>query len=129
MVLFISAGIVNAQKAKIKLVRDDAKQKVDVMVDGKLFTSYQYPSNMEKPYLYPVISPNGSEITRGFPLSPRKGERVDHPHHIGIWFNHGNVNDLDFWNNSSAIPAGKKGSYGHIAVKEIVKVKIGRAHV
>jgi hypothetical protein len=122
-ILFIISSSVNAQPAKIKLVRVDDKQKVDVMVDGKLFTSYQYPSNMEKPYLYPIFAPGGSVITRGFPIEPRKGERIDHPHHIGLWFNHGNVNGLDFWNNSSAIPAKYKDSYGHIVVKEIVKAK------
>jgi len=126
LALLLSAAFVNAQPLKIKLVRVDDKQKVDVMVGGKLFTSYQYPSNMEKPYLFPVYAPNSSVITRGFPLEPRKGERVDHPHHIGIWFNHGNVNGLDFWNNSSAIPAAKKDSYGHIVVKEVVKAKSGK---
>jgi hypothetical protein len=113
----------NAQTSKVKLVRVDDKQKVDVFVDGKLFTSYQYPSNMEKPYLYPIYAPNGSVITRGFPIESRKGERIDHPHHIGLWFNHGNVNGLDFWNNSSAIPANRKDSYGHIVVKQIVSAK------
>ncbi len=113
-------------RSRLNSYRADDKQKVDVMVDGKLFTSYQYPSNMEKPYLFPVIAPSGSVITRGFPLEARKGERVDHPHHIGIWFNHGNVNGLDFWNNSSAIPAARKDTYGHIVVKEIVKAKSGK---
>jgi len=47
----------NAQPLKVTLVRADDKQKVDVMIDGKLFTSYQYPSNMEKPYLFPVFAP------------------------------------------------------------------------
>ncbi|MCU0455108.1 MAG: PmoA family protein [Bacteroidales bacterium] len=117
---------VNAQAQKVKLVRADDKQKVDVIIGGKLFTSFQYPSNMEKPYLFPVYAPNGSVITRGFPLEARKGERVDHPHHIGIWFNHGNVNGLDFWNNSSAIPANRKDSYGHIVVKQIVSAKSGK---
>ena len=125
VVLMISIAV-NAQPVKVKLVRADDKQKVDVMVGGKLFTSYQYPSNMEKPYLYPVFAPNGSVITRGFPLEARKGERVDHPHHIGIWFNHGNVNGLDFWNNSSAIPAARKDTYGHIVVKQIVEAKSGK---
>jgi hypothetical protein len=122
--LLIVTGLsLNGQAAKVKLVRVDDKQKVDVMVDGKLFTSYMYPSNMEKPFLFPVYAPNGSVITRGYPIEPRKGERIDHPHHIGIWFNHGNVNGLDFWNNSSVIPAGKKDAYGHIVVKQIVKAK------
>jgi hypothetical protein len=128
IVLFISAAgtVINAQTSKVKLVQVDDKHKVDVIIDGKLFTSYQYPENMEKPFLFPVYSPNGSVITRGFPIEPRKGERVDHPHHIGLWFNHGNVNGLDFWNNSSAIPASRKDSYGHIVVKQIAKAKSGK---
>jgi hypothetical protein len=73
-----------------------------------------------------VIAPNGSVITRGFPIEPRKGERVDHPHHLGLWFNYGNINGLDFWNNSSAIPAEKKDEYGHIAFQKIIKAESGK---
>ncbi|HLN56010.1 MAG TPA: PmoA family protein [Bacteroidales bacterium] len=118
-----------SQTAKVKMVRVDDKQKVDVIVDGKFFTSYQYPSNLEKPFLSPIYAPSGSVITRGFPLEARKGERVDHPHHIGLWFNHGNVNGLDFWNNSSAIPKDKKSEYGHIFVRSIDKVKGGKTGI
>lgn len=113
-------------QSKVKMVRVDDKQKVDVLIDGKLFTSFQYPSNLEKPFLSPIYAANGSVITRGFPLEARKGERVDHPHHIGLWFNHGNVNGLDFWNNSSAIPANRKNTYGHIVVRSVDKVKDGK---
>lgn len=115
-----------SQSAKVKMVKADDKHKVDVIIGGKLFTSYQYPSNLEKPFLSPIYAPSGSVITRGFPLEARKGERVDHPHHIGLWFNHGNVNGLDFWNNSSAIPQDKKKDYGHIYVRSIDKVKGGK---
>jgi len=113
----ISDALIQSQSSKdegVKLVTDNEKHRIDVFINGSLFTSYQYPDNIEKTFLYPVIAPNGSVITRGFPLEPRKGDRVDHPHHIGIWFNHGNINGLDFWNNSSAIPADKKDLYGHI---------------
>lgn len=126
----MNSGItIKAQSSKdkgVKLVRADDKQKVDVFINGDLFTSYQYPKNIEKPFLFPVFAPNGSVITRGYPIEPRKGERVDHPHHIGLWFNHGNVNNLDFWNNSSAIPANKKDSYGHIVHQQIVKAESGK---
>ena len=114
------------QDSGVRLVTSAEKQKIDVYVNGTYFTSYQYPDNIEKTFLYPVYAPNGSIITRGFPLEPRKGERVDHPHHIGIWFNHGNVNGLDFWNNSYAIPAEKKDLYGHIVQKKINKVAGGK---
>ncbi|NSW95759.1 MAG: PmoA family protein, partial [Bacteroidales bacterium] len=110
----------------VKLVRQDDKQKVDVYINGSFFTSYQYPSNLEKPFLFPVNAPDGSVVTRGFPLEPRKGERVDHPHQIGLWFNHGNVNGLDFWNNSSAIPPDKKDAYGHIVVQKIDRAESGK---
>jgi len=129
-VLILTTGLViNGQSVKnksVRLERLDEQHKVNVIINGSLFTSYQYPADLEKPFLFPVYAPNGSVITRGFPLEPRKGERVDHPHHIGLWFNHGNVNGLDFWNNSSAIPADKKGSYGHIVVQKIINAGSGK---
>lgn len=104
------------------------QKRVDVMMDGKLFTSYIWPENVMKPVLYPVITASGKEITRGFPMNPRAGERVDHPHHVGIWFNYGDVNKLDFWNNSEAIPANKKSEYGTIRHKSIGKKEDGKGH-
>ena len=119
LMIFITAFSTSAESKKesglkISFISKDADKKVDVMVDGKLFTSYCWPDNIMKPVLYPVMTSEGTEITRGFPLKPRAGERVDHPHHIGIWFNYGDVNGYDFWNNSTAIPADKKGGYGII---------------
>ena len=120
--ILFTGSVLNAQISSekgVKLVNVEDKQRVDVFVNGTLFTSYQYPGNLEKTFLYPVYSPDGTVITRGYPVEPRKGDRVDHPHHIGIWFNHGNVNGIDFWNNSSEIPADKKDLYGHIVHKKI----------
>lgn len=103
----------------VVLVHDKTNRKVDVFIDGDIFTSYIYPENLEKPILFPVRTSRGTIITRGFPLEPREGERVDHPHHVGIWFNYGDVNGFDFWNNSSAIPADQKIKYGKIVHKEV----------
>lgn len=99
---------------KVTLVRNDEAKKVEVLVDGQLFTAYIYPDTIAKPVLYPIQSAAGNSLTRGYPLDPRPGERVDHPHHIGHWFNFGDVNGLDFWNNSSAIPAEKRDKYGSV---------------
>ena len=134
MVFFIvAAGItVSCQTSDmrdVKLVRIENKERIDIIIDDALFTSYQYSQYFEKPFLYPVNAPNGSVITRGFPLEPRKGERVDHPHQVGLWFNHGSINGTDFWNNSSAIPAERKDEYGHIVVSEIVKAESGKKGV
>ncbi len=124
--LILTTLTLSCKEESVKLVVNDEEKKVDVIIDGTLFTSYRFSKDMEKPFLYPVIAPNGSVITRGFPLEPRKGERVDHPHHVGIWFNHGDVNGLDFWNNSSAIPADKKADYGYIVHQQIEKAESGK---
>jgi len=84
-----------------------------------LFTAFLYPDTLEKPVLYPIAAANGTIVTRGFPLNPLPGEPTDHPHHIGLWFNYENVNGLDFWNNSFAIPAEKKKMYGWIKTDDI----------
>jgi hypothetical protein len=98
----------------VVLVDYREKQKVDVYIDGDLFTSYIYPSDLEKPALFPVRSATGTIVTRGYPLDPRDRERVDHPHHTGLWFNFGDVNGFDFWGNSKSIPEERKGHYGRI---------------
>lgn len=119
MVLTFTAGMINAQP-KIQLVEKAADKKVDVLIDGKLFTSYIYPDNIKKPVLWPVITAEGNEVTRQFPMKKKAGEQVDHPHHIGIWLNYGDVNGLDFWNNSSAIAPEKKSRYGHIRLDSLL---------
>jgi len=120
-----SAASNKGEEKKISFVSKESDKKVDVMVDGKLFTSYCWPDDVMKPILYPVMTSEGTEITRGYPLKPRVGERVDHPHHIGIWFNYGDVDGFDLWNNSTAIPADKKSGYGSVKHLKINKLKEG----
>ena len=107
-------------KGKVEFKNDEAAKKVDVYISDKFFTSYIYPDDMEKQSLYPIVTASGKTITRGYPLNPRPFERTDHPHHVGLWFNHGAVNGLDFWNNSFAIKPEDKSNYGSIKFKKIV---------
>jgi hypothetical protein len=86
---------------KVQFANKKAERRIDVLFDGKLFTSYCWPENVYKPILYPVYTSSGIEITRGFPLKPKEGERNDHIHQVGIWLNYGKVNGLDFWGNGS----------------------------
>jgi hypothetical protein len=110
-------------KSAITLKENKAEKKVDVLIDGKLFTSYIYPDNIKKPVLWPVMSPDGNMLTRSFPMENKAGDRTDHPHHVGIWLNYGNVNGLDFWNNSEAIAPEKRDGYGTIYHQTIDKIK------
>ena len=106
----------------VRVVARDVERRVDVTVGGLPFTSYIYPTSLKKPVLYPIHSASGALVTRGYPLAPRPGERVDHPHHAGLWFNYGNVSGLDFWNNSTAIKdsaASHMGTILHRAVRGV----------
>jgi hypothetical protein len=116
-----------AQSAKgVQVVADEAHQRVDITIDGKPFTSYLWPTVLKKPVLFPLIASDGIDVVRGFPLAPRPGERADHPHHAGVWFNYGNVNGFDFWNNSDAIKPADRGKMGTIHHQKIVSTRSGR---
>ena len=116
----------NAQTKKVSFLQNVKAQKVDILIDGKPFTSFLYPENLEKPILYPLQTASGLIVTRGFPLNKRDNERSDHPHHIGLWFNYESVNGLDFWNNSYNIPADKKSKYGWIRNVKVTGIKDGK---
>ena len=104
-------------------MRDDANQRVDITIGGQPFTSYIYPTTVKKPVLFPLRTAQGTIITRGFPPGP--GERADHPHHVGLWFDYSNVNGYDFWNNSDAIKPEDRPKYGTIFERAIVATKSG----
>ncbi|MDR8393437.1 PmoA family protein [Aliifodinibius sp. S!AR15-10] len=128
-IILFFAAFANADYGKensIKLLNHPDEKRVDVLLNGKLFTSYLYTETLKKPVLYPLKTESGNFVTRGYPLDPRAGERVDHPHHVGLWFNYGDVNGLDFWNNSNDIPAGEEENYGTIVHKEINKLESGQ---
>lgn len=119
-VLTCSIGAQNGADVGVRIVPNEPARRVDVFIDGRPFTSYIWPGSVKKPVLYPLRTANGTIVTRGYPLDPRPGERVDHPHHVGLWFNYGNVNGLDFWNNSEAIEPAERGKYGtirHVKIK------------
>jgi hypothetical protein len=89
----------NSPVSQIEFINHESDNKLDVLVDGKLFTTFCWPDSVYKPILYPVYTSAGTEITRGFPLNPVAGERNDHIHQTGCWLNYGNVNGVDFWGN------------------------------
>ncbi len=128
-VLTICSTLLSAADRKaakgVQVIPNEAQGRVDVTIDGQPFTSYVWPMTLKKPVLYPLMVDGGIEVTRGYPLAPREGERRDHPHHAGMWFNYGNVNGFDFWNNSEAITADARPKMGSIEHKRIVSTKDG----
>jgi hypothetical protein len=130
MALSVRSLFAQAQKGEnVRVVRSTKNNRIDISIGGKPFTSFLYPDTLEKPVLYPLRAANGTVVTRGFPLDPKPGDPTDHPHHIGLWFNYENLNGLDFWNNSYAIPKDKKSQYGWIRTDKIIETTSGKTGV
>jgi Methane oxygenase PmoA len=109
----------------VSVVVNEQERRVDISIDGKPFTSYIWPTTLKKPVLYPLRTSNGTVVTRGYPLEQRAGERIDHPHHAGLWLNFENVNGIDFWNNSDAIKAEDAPKMGTIVQRSVLSAKSG----
>jgi len=112
---------------KVELTKIPGENRVEVMIDGREFTSYWWHPTIFKPVLYPVRTAKGTTLTRNYPPMPNEAD--DHPHHVGVWFNYGNVNGLDFWNNSGAISAERKPEFGSIRHRKIKTMKSGKQGV
>jgi hypothetical protein len=85
-------GVADAQ---FKTVQQS--DRIDVMRDGKLVTSYLFRSGT-KPVLWPIHGPDGHQMTRSYPMDATiPNEAHDHPHHRGLWMTFGEVDGGDWW--------------------------------
>jgi hypothetical protein len=92
--LTIFLGFTVPVLADLKL--ETGEGSVKVLEDGKLVTEYR--TDWKVPYLYPLMSSSGANITRHWPVKEGvEGEATDHPHHRSVWMGHGSVNGADFW--------------------------------
>jgi hypothetical protein len=51
------------KSSKLNFVSDEKNKKVDVMIDGDLFTSYVYDGQTPKPILYPIRTKSGKTVS------------------------------------------------------------------
>ena len=100
----------------VQVIPRPSDRRVDVLVGGSPFTAYIWPTTLTAPVLFPIRTASGALVTRGYPLEPRAGERVDHPGQVGLWFNYGDVNGVDFWHGSGA-DASVRGTIQHKSVR------------
>lgn len=97
--------------------------KIAVEIGGQPFTSFYFGADATKPYLHPLRAPDGTVVTRSYPMDEVAGEQTDHPHHRGVWFSHGEVNGFDFWANE--VSQRKRGRKGTIALNKIEAAESG----
>jgi Family of unknown function (DUF6807) len=81
------------------VVMKPAAHSVEVLIGGRPFTTYYFDPAIAKPYFFPLRSPQGAVVTRSFPMVDNiPGEDRDEPHQRAMFFGHGKINGLDFWN-------------------------------
>jgi hypothetical protein len=72
--------------------------RVDVKVGGDPLTALHFnEKDADRPYLYPLLGPQGQPMTRSFPMEKVKGETDDHPHHRSVWTAYGEVSGVNHW--------------------------------
>ncbi len=68
------------------------KDKIDFLHGDRLSARYHIGPKVAKPYFWPVNSPSGTAITRGWPMvEAARGEATDHIHQKSLWFCHGDI--------------------------------------
>ena len=60
---------------------------------------------LPNPALYPLRAPGGVRVSRRLPQEPGAEPLADHPHHRSLWFAHGSLNGIDFWQGDGRIDA------------------------
>jgi hypothetical protein len=96
--LFLLAAAASAQPSSPKPVPrmqvvPQAGAEISFQREGKEIARYHFGTNLNRPFLFPIIGPSGRSLTRmGHPRDPES-----HSHHNSIWISHHSVNDVSFW--------------------------------
>lgn len=74
--------------------------KASFRFDGRELTCYRFGESLRRPFLYPLVGPEGHCLTRmGHPRDP-----FGHSHHNSVWIAHQKVAGVDFW--ADRLPGG-----------------------
>jgi len=104
-----STSLLSADEFKLEAYPDG----VHVLLNGEPFTDYLIHTGT-KPIMWPIIGPNGVQMTRDYPMKEVGDEKHDHPHQRSLWFTYGEVNGIDFW-----AEGGNTGSTKHVKYEEV----------
>ena len=102
---------------------------IAVAIDGKPFTVFYIAgANLNRPYLHPLRAASGTIVNRSFPAGQLAGETVDHPHHAGLFYGHGDVNGYNYWavQNVASPQPPASANFGRIVLEKVASVRSGK---
>jgi hypothetical protein len=110
-------SMVAAESRAADVTATETPQGVRVTIGDQLFTEYLTHS-VSRPILWPIVGPTGQPMTRAFPMDKTvAGEKTDHVHQRSLWFAHGSVNGVSFWEEAP--------DHGTIQHRRFVTVRSG----
>jgi len=108
----LTVSAVEEEFSKVACVEDEDGV-LSLQEDGTEITRYNFGPKWVRPFFYPVIGPDDTRVTRGYPVvDDIEGESQDHVHHKSIWFAHGEVNGVDNWSEQEGHGGTKHVSFG-----------------
>lgn len=122
LVVATALGLAGAGPSGSEVTVSVADERVDVKVDGKLFTALHTGREARKLYLHPLLSASGKRVTRAFPMEQLSGESTDHPHQRGVWIGAEHLSGVDFWENE---PSDNRPNAGSVVLTDISDVQSG----
>ena len=124
LVFLLSIGAALPARAQVKIT--PGPEQIAVEIDGKPFTVfYVGGKDLNRPYLHPLRSASGKAVTRSVPAGQVPGESVDHPHHAGLFYGHGDVNGFNYWAIQN-VPTKPSATMGRIVLKKVGSVQSGK---
>ena len=102
--ILVAVALVSANSRAVEVTVEKSEGGAVVKIDGKVFTEYLMRSGT-KAICWPIIGPSGDPMTRSYPMATAEGEKQDHIHHRSLWFTHGSVNGVSFWEEKKEKPA------------------------
>ncbi|MHA1341214.1 MAG: PmoA family protein [Promethearchaeota archaeon] len=88
------------ESSKVEILPGSGRENLyEIKINGKLFSELHFNEGdlANRPYLYPLLTPNGIRTTRSLHYDRLEGETKDHPHHTSCWVAWGDVNGSDNW--------------------------------
>src|SRR5436190_18605982 len=69
-VVMLSLFSLGLQAGSSRVSFQKAEGRIDVLVEGKPFTSYYFSPDLPRPFFHPLRTADGKVVTRGFPMVP-----------------------------------------------------------
>lgn len=125
----IASTVLDAAPVELKR----GNNKIDVIIDGRPFTTYDFSDVVAKPYLMPLRTASGIVISRSFPVvntvtpADQKSASFE-PHQRPLYFGHGDIDGLNFWAEQAFdkyYHGHSRQAYGRMALMKLENIASG----